>query len=424
MSAREEAAARAGKEGTARLSPTGVVPVRFGEDGHPKILGRQEDNWMLTAALSGFGGELYRDGGFDLGERLGVGSVGEVFAVGDTDEWIVKIVTQDLSGGFVDRGLLAERAVRAEVACGLRQIEFGPVPAWMVVRAEAGDGRVSFFEDRDEKGRLAILGPRIEGVEMDEWIRGVELDEEAVRMLVENVFDRIGAMFVPEMTGGENVNYGNFVGVANLVVDQRMRDIEEKGEGYRGEAERVNRKLTELIGELREVFEDRVGQGKFGEQHGDPRMNNILVTPENQGVVLDAVRLVKMIDGEERLMKEWFYTDIMLQAGMFLGGVLVEACREGQNGLARKVFEEGVRAYAEKFADDVFGDEELANMMGLALAYGITINIHVLNYRREGLSDEERRDLDLSWEVLERLSEDFRGWRDGGIWKKPWEMGI
>lgn len=204
-------------------------------------------------------------------------------------------------------------------------------------------------------------------------------------------------------------------GVRSLVVDDRLRRLAGDNQyPFQNAARGVAEALGKEINSLQSRFEARFWTGRFGEQHGDPRPDNVIAVFENDekisAVVLDPVRLA--VEGKERqeprMMREWYLTDTVLQAGMALGRVYAR--------LPRRILDVGVRAYEAAFADSVLNSEKAIRHFGVALAYGLTIEVAVLNYewfRRRGAVEptgEIEEKLAPYWRALGQLSGDFGGW--------------
>jgi len=228
-------------------------------------------------------------------------------------------------------------------------------------------------------------------------------------------------MFEP-VIGEGYFSLGNVKGVQDLIVDPRMKKYAEGGEIWRhyafaDRAEGVNDNLCWWIDELKEVLEQRLVDGKFGAQHGDPRPVNVALVEKDDGgvaaVLMDAVRLALRTEDapDGRVMKEWFMTDVLLQGGTALGKMLAL----GQNAW----FKTGVEEFAEQFGEDIFDDRHLGLLFGVGLAYGISVEIHVLGYQWEEafkggdvaevyrLNDE----LEIFWHAIEDLANNPNSWK-------------
>ena len=301
---------------------------------------------------------------------------------------------------FLTEGDLAREFLEMEVTTGLRQANVGIPPTLAVVGVSVDDTLVSLRNPKHSDVVGVIMPLFSEEKRLAEMLeRGEE-----VSGVMDDVFNRLHAMRteIPEFER----SFDPVLGWHNLIIDNRMQNYFAREYPFSNQAQEVCENLSRWIGRLSIAISDRFTLGKVAEQHGDPRSENIVLHTNadgsQSGVILDAVRLAFRED--QRLRREWFETDDLLQAGMLLGDIYAQE---------HKYFLlEGIDAYERFFGEDVLDDPDVKSLMGISLIYGMSVEAHVLGYDLELTSDKNIRHekLEMYWEKMTQLAEDPRRW--------------
>jgi hypothetical protein len=355
---------------------------------------------------------------------------------------VVKTIGRKPHGFFANTGKAGNETLIEEFLTDQRQRKAEGIEADLAIPFNTAIGYVDWRDSSDRwdlgemvlgaepfpGSQIGLLSPfyRMDNKIGDYW--GLEAISSDPEMAAHQLVVKLLAMS-EEVTPEEAMKYGSPEATLDLIVDPRMKNYEEKSCSFQATAKMVNDSFREMFRQdsLRELIEQRLKAGKVKKQHGDPRPENIFSIKLEDGRVLmmvsDPVRLRRKKrrkkTGKEVI--EWVVTDDLLQIGMTAAWLYLHPRNDmpiSPRDFAGQVIKAYGRLEGPAVEQALFEATEVAQLMGLAIAYGITVEAHVMKVRGSrwdgsgysGVTDESVGQL---LETVRELKEsNFLGWQE------------
>lgn len=307
-----------------------------------------------------------------------------------TGELVIKHCGVGEDTGFCKTGEVGQLTLEEEARVVERQQAVG-MPAGMLAFARLEDEEVvELLPERLSGTEAVILMPKFperSNIELIYEDGGVIPGSGEEGTIAQRLVRRLFAM-KREAPDWEARYYGTmeYGKLLDLIIDDRMRAM-ATDPVFGEQARFVNAAVEQATSDrdFQEFLCSEVEAGRVGEQHGDPRFNNIFSVNGKTGpepFIIDAVRLRKPQARQARVMYEWWITHDYLQLGLMLGEAAA-ASKAHFRGLADRVLE----AYVEEFQADrlLVEDPRHRELLTLGWIYGLSVNSHVLQHLRAPL---------------------------------------